>query len=360
MAILSTLARTILRGVLPYPDLPRRIRLRRRASALATSSPLPRDEDQVTGEDFARLALLRLLFLQRETRRAVRMRQREASALLARTGIETCILGLWCLLIPGAAAKLRASEYRTGAAMLTFLSSTGLISQELIRDAVSALGEPQGLPAVRTMTEQVDSKTTATLAIHLYDVAYRPASQYFTHATNSALRRHVTADYGYTARPANPWVRRAPVRLVDACVGVLAGAIANTIAAPSELFVRYGEDHATRVLPPLLATIGKGIGRQLGWDGIVAVLKEAGATRAYLSGVGVSDTPEERKARLSSMYDSLIARLGIDDVPPDAIRPVVDHFIAMALREWDAERPNRASSAVIRHRRARNDVTSAE
>jgi hypothetical protein len=60
------------------------------------------------------------------------------------------------------------------------------------------------------------------------------------------------------------------------------------------------------------------------------------------------------------MYDSLIARLGIDDVPPDAIRPVVDHFIAMALREWDAERPNRASSAVIRHRRARNDVTSAE
>ncbi|WP_233413887.1 hypothetical protein [Nucisporomicrobium flavum] len=340
MAILSALARSVLRGVLPYPDLPRRIRVRRTARTLATSSLLPRDEEQVTGEHFARLALLRLLFLQRETRRAVRMRQREAAALLARTGIETCILGLWCLLIPGAAAKLRASEFKTGAAMLTFLSGTGLISQQLIRQAVGALGEPQSLPGVRTMTEQIDKKTSATLAIHLYDVAYRPASQYFTHATNSALRRHVTTDYGYKSRPANSWVRRAPVRLVDACVGVLAGAIANDLEVPGELFVQYGEDHAKRVLPPLLATIGKGMGRQLRWSGIVAMLNEARATRAYLAGVGAADTPEEREARLRSMYDSLLIRLEISDVPPDAFRPVVDHFIAVALVEWNDEQPH--------------------
>src|SRR4051812_45141854 len=130
MAILSTLTRTVLRGVLPYPDLPRRVRVRRRARILATSNPLPHDEEQVTGEDLARLALLRLLFLQRETRRAVRTRQREAAALVARTGIETCILGLWCLYVPDAASRLRASEYKTAAAMLTFLSSTGLLPQE--------------------------------------------------------------------------------------------------------------------------------------------------------------------------------------------------------------------------------------
>jgi hypothetical protein len=340
MAILSALARTVLRGVLPYPDLPRRIRVRRSAHTLATGSPLPRDEEQVTSEHFARLALLRLLFLQRETRRAVQTRQREAAALLARTGIETCILGLWCLYVPGAAAKLRASEYKTGAAMLTFLSGTGLISQRLIRQAVAALGEPQSLPAVRTMTEQIDKKTSATLAIHLYDVAYRPASQYFTHATNSALRRHVTADYGYTTRPADSWVRRAPVRLVDACVGVLAGAIANELEAPTDLFAEYGEDHAKRVLPPLLATIGKGMGRQLRWDGVVAVLKEAAATRAYLAGAAATDTPENREARVRSMYDSLIVRLDIVDVPREAISPVVDYFIAQTLGEWQSERAN--------------------
>lgn len=340
MAILSALARTVLRGVLPYPDLPRRMRVRRSARTLATSSPLPRDEEQVTGEHFARLALLRLLFLQRETRRAVRMRQREAAALLARTSIETCILGLWCLLVPGAAGKLRASEYKTGAAMLTFLSGTGLISQQLIRQAVSALGEPQKLPPVASMAEQINAEIDAKAVIYLYDVAYRPASQYFTHATNSALRRHVAANYGYTARPANPWVRRAPARLTDACVGVLAGAIANNIEAPADLFVQYGENHAKRVLPPLLATIGKVMGRQLRWDGIAAVLKEAAATRAYLADVGATDTPEEREARLRSMYDSLITRLDIGDVPPEAIRPVVDYFIAKTLGEWDSERPN--------------------
>ncbi|MEV4708183.1 hypothetical protein [Actinoplanes sp. NPDC049316] len=340
MAILSALARTVLRGVLPYPDLPRRIRVRRSAHALATGSPLPRDEEQVTGEHFARLALLRLLFLQRETRRAVRMRQREAAALLARTGIETCILGLWCLLVPGAAAKLRASEFKTGAAMLTFLSGTGLISQQLIRQSVSALGEPQKLPPVAAMAEQIDAEIDAKAIIYLYDVAYRPASQYFTHATNSALRRHVTADYGYKSRPANSWVRRAPVRLVDACVGVLAGAIANDLEAPADLFVQYGEDHAKRVLPPLLATIGKGMGRKLRWGGIMAVIKEAAETRAYLAGAAASAAPEEREARLRSMYDSLIDRLDIGDVPPEAINPVVNHFINYTMGEWDSERAN--------------------
>lgn len=60
---------------------------------LATRDLWPQDEAAVTALDFAQLALLRLLRLQRETRRAVRTRQREAAALLARTSMETCILG---------------------------------------------------------------------------------------------------------------------------------------------------------------------------------------------------------------------------------------------------------------------------
>ena len=135
-------------------------------------------------------------------------------------------------------------------------------------------------------------------------------------------------------------MRRAPARLVDACVGVLAGAIANKIEAPADLFVQYGDNHAKRVLPPLLVTIGKGMGRRLGLDGIVAVLKEAAATRAYLAGAGATDTPEEREARLRSMFDSLITRLDIGDVPPEALKPVVGEFIVKTLREWDSERAN--------------------
>lgn len=58
------------------------------------------------------------------------------------------------------------------------------------------------------MTEQIDSRTGATLAIHLYGTAYGPASQYFTHVSGSALLRRVTADYRYSTKPVNSWARR--------------------------------------------------------------------------------------------------------------------------------------------------------
>ena len=335
-SVVLVIAGTVLRGVLPYPDLVRRARIRRRARDLAGRDLWPQDEAAVTGLDFARLALLRLLWLQRETRRAVRTRQREAAALLARTSMETCILGLWCLHNPDASSKLRTSAIKTAPAMLTFLSSTGLIPDTLIRQAVHALGEPEKLPDVRSMATQVDATTSATLAVHLYDQAYRPASQYFTHATSTSLLRHVTGERRRTVRPANSWVRRAPVRLADSCVGLLAGAIAARVTAPMELFLRYGEGHARRVLPPLLATIGKGMARKLSIADLLRTLKEARDLRAYLSRTAPHEAPVEREAHLRGMYDTLISRLDLD-IAPEAIQPIVDHFVARVLAEWDAE-----------------------
>jgi hypothetical protein len=334
--IVLAIARTVLRGALPYPDLMRRGRVRRRARALATGAPWPLDEANVTGLDYARLAVLRLLWLQRETRRAVRNRQREAAALLARTSMETCILGLWCLHNPDAASKLRTSEFKTGPAMLTFLSSTGLIPDTLIRQAVRALGEPEKLPDVRSMAAQIDAKTGATLAIHLYDLAYRPASQYFTHATSSALLRHIADGRRGTTRPANSWVRRAPVRLADACVGLMAGAVADRAAARTDLFLRYSEGHALRVLPPLLATVGKRMARKLTVAELLHTLNQARDVRAYLSRARPDEAPVEREARLRGLYDTMIKRLDLD-VPPEAIQPIIDHLVAIILAEWDAE-----------------------
>ncbi|SBT40857.1 hypothetical protein GA0070621_1076 [Micromonospora narathiwatensis] len=348
-AALFTLARIVLRGVLPYPDLPRRVQVRRRARALATREPWPRDEAAVTGEGYARLALLRLLALQRATRRAVQTHQRESAPLLARTAMETCIVGLRCLHDPNAVRKLRESEIKVAPTLLTFMSSTGIIPDSVIREAVRALGEPRKLPDVRSMTEQIDSRTGATLAIHLYDTAYRPASQYFTHASGSALLRHVTAEYRYSTKPANSWARRAPVRLTDACVGLLAGALANQIAEPAELFVRYSEGHAQRVLPPLLVTIGKGMARRLRLADLVTTSKQAEEMRAYLSRVGPDDAPDDREKRLRAMYEALIARLDIDDVPDDAIRPVIDHLVTKVLAEWDAEHTDQLPRKIQTH-----------
>ena len=334
--IVLVIARAVLRGVLPYPDLLRRARVRRRARDLAARAPWPQDEAAVTGVDYAQLALLRLMWLQHETRRAVRTRQRESAALLARTSLEACILGLWCLDHPDAAGKLRASEIKTAPATLTFLSSAGLIPDVLIRQAVRALGEPEKLPDVRSMATQVDAKTSSSLAIYLYDQAYRPASQYFAHATSSSLLRHVTHERRRTIRPANSWVRRAPVRLADACVGLLAGAIADRSAAPTELFVRYAEGHAERVLPPLLGTIGKGMLRRLSVSDVWRTLQQAREVRVYLSRTGPDEASVEREARLRDLYDTLIARLDLD-VPPEAIQPIVEHLVARVVVEWDAE-----------------------
>jgi hypothetical protein len=168
-------------------------------------------------------------------------------------------------------------------------------------------------------------------------MAYRPASQFFTHASGSALLRHVTSDYRYSSEPAKSWARRSPVRLTDACVGVLAGAVANQRSEPAELFIRYGEGHAGRVLPPLLVTIGKGMARRLRVAGLVSILKQAAEVRTYLSGATPADVQGEGERRLRALYDDAIGRLDIGDVPEDAIRPVVDHLVTMVLAEWAAD-----------------------
>lgn len=236
---------------------------------------------------------------------------------------------------PDAVSKLRTWEFKTAPAMLTFLSSTGLIPDTLIRQAVRALGEPDKLPDVRSVSAQIDAKTGATLAIHLYDMAYRPASQYFTHATSSLLR-HITHERRRTARPANSWVRPAPVRLADACLGLMACAVADQVAAPMDLFLRYAEGHAARVLPPLLATIGKRMIRRLGASNLRHTLTQARDVRAYLSSTRPDDAPDERETRLRDLYGTMIKRLDLD-VPPEAIQPIIDHLVAKVLAEWDAE-----------------------
>ncbi|WP_018909369.1 hypothetical protein [Salinispora arenicola] len=343
--IVLTFVRIVLRGVLPYPDLPRRAQVRRRARVLATREPWPRDDAAVTGEDYARLAMLRLLALQRDTRRAVQTRQREAAALLARTAMETCVVGLWCLHAPDAVHKLRQAEVRVAPALLTFLSRTDFLPESVIRDAVRAFGESTRRGndlGVRSMAAEFDRSTGGTLAIHLYDMAYRPASQYFTHASSSALLRHVTATNRYSTKPANPWARRAPVRLTDACVGLLAGALANQVAEPSDLFARYSEGHAWRVLPPLLVTSGKGMARKLRPADLVATLRQAAQMRAYLTRVAPPVAgPDDRETHLRAMVEALLTRLGFTNVPEDAIRPIIDHLVGQTLHAWNDEHDRR-------------------
>jgi hypothetical protein len=120
----------IARTLLPWPDLIRRHRVRSAARKLVTCSPWPGLD--ATGTDAAQLAILRVLWLQRQTRRAVRGRHREASVMLARSSIEACILGLYCLHEDGAVAHLQAANIKALRDVVHYLSDTGLVPAEVI------------------------------------------------------------------------------------------------------------------------------------------------------------------------------------------------------------------------------------
>ena len=91
------------------------------------------------------------------------------------------------------------------------------------------------------------------------------------------------------------------------------------------------------MLPPLLITVGKGLSQKLQVAGLVGALKEAWDLRAYLSNTRPDEAAGEREARVRTMYDALLARLELDDVPPEAFQPIVDHLVTKTLAEWDAE-----------------------
>ena len=99
--------RVLVLSALPVPDLlPSRYKVRRTAHRLARGCD-PWPGTAASGSDAARLALLRLLYLQRATHRAVRSRQDEAATMLARVSIETYITGMYCVYESDAVAQLQ-------------------------------------------------------------------------------------------------------------------------------------------------------------------------------------------------------------------------------------------------------------
>jgi len=330
----------VLRGLLPYPDPFRRRRVRKAARRLVVCDPWPAD-DAITGPDVAQLALLRLLWLQGQTRRASRGRHRESAVLLARSSLETCILGLYCLHCPDAVADLRAANIKAGGKMLAVLGTAGVIPQEVINQALAALGPRREGPTVRAMTKLIDAETGGTVEAALYDRLYVPTSTYFVHSNAASLLRHVKADGSLTYHPIVPWARRSPIHLADGCVGLLAGAVAHADGAPINLFLTYAETHHARTMMPLLVMAAKGLGRSsLKPARLIETTRIVLDLRRYLSGPALSDPPRMREARLRAAYD----KLPLDpDVPAEAFRPVIDYFIEKILSDFAAPAADHAT-----------------
>ena len=204
------LVRILVLSALPVPDLPSRRKVRRAARDLARGCD-PWPGTGASGIDAARLALLRLLYLQQAARRAVRGRQDEAATMLARVAIETYITGLYCIYEPGAVAELQNGQLKMLRSMLEFLREDGgLLSGvpgDVLDECIRRLdaGTPADGPKVWAMAKKVDAATGATIAISLYNRFYRPTSNFAVHVGAASLLRHVRGDGRTTRRPSRIW-----------------------------------------------------------------------------------------------------------------------------------------------------------
>ena len=190
------------RGLLPYPDIPRRIRMRRTAFKLVTCRRWPGDD--ATGTDAAQLALLRLLWLQRRVRRAVRSRSTEEAAYLARAMVDACIVGLYCLHSGTAVADLSAANNSAARRVLGYLADGDFISQSAIDAAAGTLGEHGRDPNLRKLAEWLEKETGLWIAPKLYAAYYVPLSHFFAHTNAFTLTRHVQPDDTVRRRPDLP------------------------------------------------------------------------------------------------------------------------------------------------------------
>jgi len=98
---------------------------------------------EATSAQTAQLAMLRLLWLQRQARRAVSGRHREAAAMLARASVEMVFLGMYCLRVPEAVSQLHASKSQGPRRGFAYIEETSIVPAQVVRDCVARLRRAQ-------------------------------------------------------------------------------------------------------------------------------------------------------------------------------------------------------------------------
>jgi hypothetical protein len=333
-----------LRGALPYPDLLRRARMRRRAGRLITCKQWPGDD--ATGMDAAQLALLRLLYLQQLTRTAVSERRAEDAALLARASIETAMVGLYCLHSGDAIADLSAASYRSSGRVGSYLFDAGLRSTEAVDGAVTALGELGPDLNVRDLALWLEREHELVQAATLYHLYYVPLSHLFSRAYAFALLRHVNPDGSLRRRPAFQWTRCSAARVADGCAGMLAANIADVSGARTEPFLRYATAHLDRALTPGFTFAVKGALRAGPLRAFPAALTALAGSLADAAGPRLPDDAGQQDPGEYGEFAGTFDDAALDSPGPLLTVPPGDE--AGGLLAWDDD-PDADRAA--RHRR---------
>lgn len=301
----------VVRCLLPYFDPIKRQRLRRSAQALVTWDKWPGDD--ATALQVGQLALLRLLYLQSQTRVAARLRQSEATSLLARTSIDTCITAIWCLNEPDSVRRMRHQNAEMFGKMMSYmvgiLVSPGLLTR---LTAVIRGDEPaKVLPKLNQMAEAITRATEDRTTLDLYERFFSSSSTLVAHGGGLALLRHVDRSGGPSIQPSRAWMRRSAAHVADACVAILADALAQSVGADRDQYATYADAHLKRAMPPITSSGGEGVLRGFRWRALPATRKSVRGLRGYLDSPEFAADDDVRRASkirpLASEFFALVA-----------------------------------------------------
>ena len=334
----------MVRSLLPTFDPVRRSRVRRAARSLVDCDPWPED-DVTVGGDVAKLALVNLLYLQRETRRAASSGGGEAAVRLARSSIETCLLGMYALTEPSVVGQLKGGQLKNMRAMLAYLVDAGMVTQEIIDQSAAAMGPVERMPTVYEMASRIDSTTSGDGAVSLYRRFYVPTSALFVHTNAASLLRYVGRAGALRRRPSFPWVRQSAVRVSDACVGVLSAAVASSVNKPTSMFTEYAEAHLPLALTPVGVIVARRVSRSVPLTQLPAMVRAGRELRRYAaSPQAATDPPQGLEARLTTGFDQLFQPL-MSDLPDDVVRLLRAWFIDL-MTDAITKHAQRNASAV--------------
>jgi hypothetical protein len=326
-------ARPVILGILPCPDLASRLRMRRTARGLVTLRTWPGMD--ATSLQAAQLAMLRLLWLQRQTRRAVRGRHREAAIMLARASTETLILGLYCLHEPKAVSQLHAANIKALGDAFAYFESLGIVPADVIRECAKKLGEPRPAPKVWRMAQAVDVANGNAAARDIYSRLYVPLSHFTVHASGGTLLRHVRRADKLSTRPSQPWNRRSPARVADAATAILAAALAGRAGKAHEKILRYASRHSERAIMPVAVMGLGGLGGQSKHSLVTTIISAARPVREmydYLwHGEGSAHTLTERTAYVRGHFAAMLDATELD-LPEGLLDPFIDYVADMLAR----------------------------
>jgi hypothetical protein len=173
--------------------------------------------------------------------------------MLARSSIETAIVGTYCLLVPGARTKFAGGAAKDMKRLLVDIFDE--LGSDLVDEALAHLGR-EIVPVPASMIEPIIANGGPDSVRVLYRRYYVPLSALYSHAGPLALSRHVhPCTNQIRRRPYAAWSRRSAVNAADAMVGLLASAVAGDGHPDGELFRRYAEAHWAVAWSPLLFVV---------------------------------------------------------------------------------------------------------